>query len=349
MLEYALHKRGNTMEFLTTYGLFLAEVVTITLAIILILLAIFTLSSRKDSSKDGKIKITKLNERYDGIQDDINAEILNKAALKQLKQQRKQQAKAKKKTELPHLFVVRFKGDIKASAVEALREEVTAILLSANPQDEVLVCIESSGGMVNAYGLAASQLQRIKSAGIKLTVAIDKVAASGGYMMACVADHIIAAPFAVVGSIGVIAQVPNFHRFLEKRNIEFEQLTAGEYKRTLSLFGENTRKGRAKLQEEIEDTHILFKDFIQTFRNTIDMDKVATGEHWFAKRAIDFNLVDALQTSDDFLLQNKPQYQLIEIRHQQKLPLGKRLLGGGANALLKLFHEPASLGGRDYL
>ena len=109
-----------------------------------------------------------------------------------------------------------------------------------------------------AYGLAASQMQRIRDKKLKLTVCVDKVAASGGYMMAVVADKIIAAPFAVLGSIGVLAQVPNFHRLLKKHDVDFEMLTAGKYKRTLTMFGENTDKGREKFQEDIEDTHVLF-------------------------------------------------------------------------------------------
>ena len=151
-----------------------------------------------------------------------------------------------------------------AHEVESLREEITAIISIANPsKDKVLIRLESGGGVVHGYGLAASQLQRIKSAGIPLSVAIDKVAASGGYMMACVADEILAAPFAIVGSIGVIAQIPNFNKILKKNDVEFEQITAGEFKRTLTLFGENTDKAREKFREEIEQTHDLFKTTLE--------------------------------------------------------------------------------------
>ena len=182
------------------------------------------------------------------------------------------------------VFVLNFDGDWKASAVNLFREEITAILCVAKPQDEVVVRLESSGGVVHGYGLAASELQRIKDHHIPLTIAVDKVAASGGYMMACVADKILAAPFAIIGSIGVLAQLPNFHRFLKKHDVDFEQITAGQYKRTLSLFGENTSDGRKKFQTEINEAHQLFKQFITEHRPQIDIDKLATGEYWFGQK-----------------------------------------------------------------
>ena len=223
------------------------------------------------------------------------------------------------------MFVLRFDGDLKASSVDTLREAITAILLAATPEDHVLVCLESGGGLVPHYGLAASQLQRIRDAKLHLTVAIDKIAASGGYMMACVANEIIAAPFAIIGSIGVVAQLPNFHRFLEKNNIDFEQITAGQYKRTLTVFGKNTAEGREKLQTEVEETHTLFKSFVSTHRPAVDIEKIATGEHWYASQCVEKKLVDTLQTSDDYLLSKKDTHALYEIHYKFKQSFMKRL------------------------
>ena len=216
------------------------------------------------------------------------------------------------------LYVLNFDGDLKASAADNLREEISAVLSVARSGDEVLIRLESSGGMVHSYGFAASQLQRIRDAGIQLTVAVDKVAASGGYMMACVANRILAAPFAVIGSIGVLAQIPNFHRLLRKANVDFEQLTAGEYKRTLTLFGENTDADREKMQEDIDDTHLLFKEFVAEHRSQVEIDKVATGEVWFGERAIDRGLVDELQTSDSFVQACLPERDVFEIKYVLK-------------------------------
>ncbi len=185
--------------------------------------------------------------------------------------------------------------------------------------------MDSPGGVVNAYGLAAAQIQRLKDANLKLIIAVDKVAASGGYMLACLANHLIAAPFSIIGSIGVIAQLPNFHRWLDKKEIDFEQILAGQYKRTLTLFGKNTLEGRAKLQEEVEETHQLFKDHIVQNRSQVNIDQVATGEHWYGTQALKFGLVDEIKTSDDFLLAARNDYDLYQIKYEIKKSFSHRI------------------------
>ncbi len=235
------------------------------------------------------------------------------------------------------LFVINFDGDVEASAVRNLREEITAIISAAEPQDSVLVRLESPGGMVHAYGLAASQLTRIKAANLKLTIAVDQVAASGGYMMACVADHIIAAPFAVVGSIGVVAELPNFHRLLRHNKVDYEQHTAGEYKRTLTMFSENTEAAREKFKKELEETHELFKQFIRDNRASLDIDKVATGEHWYGTQALELGLIDAIQTSDDFIVNAANQGDVFEVSYEVKKPLAERLSFSVHSALESAF------------
>lgn len=212
-------------------------------------------------------------------------------------------AVAKPSDEKARTFVIRFDGDVAATAVEHFRIEVSAVLTMAQPQDEVVVCIESPGGMVHSYGLAASQMMRIRSKGIPLTAVVDRVAASGGYLMAAVANKIVAAPFAVIGSIGVVAQVPNVHRLLKKNDVDVEVLTAGKYKRTLTLLGENTDEGREKFRQELEDVHALFQDFVVENRPELDIDAVATGEAWYGTRALALHLVDELAASDEYLIQ----------------------------------------------
>lgn len=315
------------MYSLIDYALFLAKTATIVIAILIIVGGIGAILSRAKLKEKGKLVLTKLNKKYNETKEELNKIILTKEELKKFKKKQKTAQKNKLKTQhvKPKLFVLNFHGDIRASAINSLREEITGILLICKPQDEVLLTLESPGGMVNSYGLAASQLQRIRDANIKLTIAVDKMAASGGYMMACVADQVIAAPFSIIGSIGVVAQLPNFHRWLKKKNIDFEQITAGEYKRTLSVFGENTDKGRKKMQEEINEAHDLFKTFIANHRPQVDLKTVATGEHWFGTQAIDLKLVDKLQTSDDYLLAAKSIYDIYEIHYEYKKPLSKRL------------------------
>ncbi|HRX70063.1 MAG: protease SohB [Gammaproteobacteria bacterium] len=316
------------MEFFSEYGLFLAKAITIVVAVLVTAGGIVALIARSSghSEAQGRLDIRHLNENYDGMALALKSAILPKKAFKQFQKERKLHEKQREKTERRRVFVLNFHGDIRAAAVTSLREEVTAVLTAAQPEDEVLVRLESAGGLVHGYGLAAAQLLRIRDRRLKLTVAVDKVAASGGYMMACVADRIIAAPFAILGSIGVIAQLPNFNRLLKKHDVDFEQFMAGEHKRTVTLFGENTDKGRQKFQEEIEDIHSLFKDFVKNHRPQVDLERVATGEHWFGARALDCRLVDELRTSDDYLLDASAGADLYEIIYTGKKPWLARLL-----------------------
>lgn len=312
------------MSFLVEYGLFLAKVITMVIAIIVVVASMVAIASKGKEKVKDKLVVKKLNEKYKTMAKTLQEKILSKGELKDLVKSEKKVEKAEKHADSAkekHIFVLNFHGDIKASAVKNLREEITAILMVARPQDEVVLCLESPGGMVHGYGLAASQLQRLRQHNIPLTVTIDKVAASGGYMMACVANQILAAPFAIVGSIGVIAQLPNFNRLLRRNDIEFEQFMAGEYKRTVTLFGENTKKGRQKFQEEIEDTHILFKRFIVENRPRVDIDEVATGEHWYGTRALELRLIDGITTTDDYLLNASRNAAIYEVSYTTKKSL----------------------------
>ncbi|CCQ11785.1 Possible protease sohB [Pseudoalteromonas luteoviolacea B = ATCC 29581] len=317
------------MEFLYEYGLFLAKALTVVVSILAIIA--MSIAAGSKPKRKGSVELTDLSEQLTQNRDDFDAQVLDK---KQYKAKTKEQKKESKERLDRKTFVIEFKGSMDAHEVNALREEVTAILTFADKEkDHVLVCLESGGGVVHGYGLGASQLQRIKSAGLPLTVSIDKVAASGGYMMACIADKIIAAPFAIVGSIGVIAQLPNFNKLLKKCDIDYEQVTAGEYKRTLTLFGENTDKGRTKFKEEIEQTHGLFKQFVQEARPQVNIDKVATGEHWFARQAIALSLVDELNTSDDLILDAAKVSHVYKVQYKMKKSLPERL-GVGVSAFL---------------
>ena len=252
---------------------------------------------------------------------------------------------ASSKKPKPRLFVLNFDGDIKATEVETLRQEITAMLSVANPEDEVFLQLDNSGGMVHEHGLAASQLQRIKDASLKFTVGIDRVAASGGYMMACVADKIVAAPFAIIGSIGVLAQLPNFNRLLDKAGIDFEQHTAGEYKRTVTMFGKNSEKERKKLKGELQETHDLFRSFVGKHRPALDIDNVSTGEHWYAQQALELNLVDELKTSDEYLVDCMETYDVYELKMEVKQSMQDKLLGGIFSSLSNLKDGLTSIGG----
>lgn len=314
------------MEFLSEYGLFLLKSLTLVVAILLATAGILALGR----SKRPKLEVVSLNKEFNALKRHMNHQIKD---IKEKKPKEKKKDKLNNKDK-PTLFVLDFHGDIKASQTESLREAVNAILSVASEDDEVLVRLESPGGVVNGYGLAASQLQRIRDKNISLTVAIDKIAASGGYLMACVAHRIIAAPFAIIGSIGVVGQLPNFNRWLKKHNIDFEMITAGEYKRTLTMFGENTEKGRQKFQEDLEEIHQAFRHYVLQNRQQLDIDKVATGEHWLAKDAFDLRLVDSLKTSDEYLMGKMADYKVFKLVSHHKPSLADRILRPAA----KLFH-----------
>lgn len=272
-----------------------------------------------------EIRVSHLNARVNEQRKKIAQTTASRLELLQLAQQLAKEAKIRRKNN-QKIFVLDFKGDIQASAVENLREEITLILATAKAgRDRIVVRLESPGGMVHGYGLAAAQLVRLRDAGFHLTICVDKVAASGGYMMACIANEIIAAPFAIVGSIGVVAQVPNFNRLLKEHNVDFELYTAGQYKRTVTMFGENTPEGKAKFEEELQQTHVLFKHFVEKYRPQLNVDKVATGEHWYGEDALDLNLVDKLQTSDEYLLGLLPQHDVYVINTRKKATLGEKL------------------------
>ena len=341
------------MEFIYEYGLFLAQAVTLVAAILIVVAGLVSLGQRQKAElHEGHIEVRNLNEKYRQISDSIQHMVSDpdefKAAHKQEKKAEKQQAKKAKKARKKsagepsaerrkRLYVFAFDGDLKASATDNLREEISAVLPQAQDGDEILVKVESPGGLVHGYGLAASQLQRIRSAGVPLTIAVDKVAASGGYMMACVADRIVAAPFAVLGSIGVLAQLPNFNRLLKKNNIDFELLTAGEYKRTLTMFGENTDKGREKFVEELEETHDLFKGFVSANRPSLDIAKVATGEVWYGQKALDEGLIDELATSDAFVQERLKDWDVYEVKFVHKKNWQEKLGIAAEGALEKSF------------
>ena len=323
-------------DFLSSYGLFVAELAT--LAIVVGAVVFLVISARRGGHVDG-LTVQHLNRRYEDSAGAVKRVVLGKERFKKdakaLAKERKLERRARDKEGQirPRLFVLDFKGDLRASAAASLREEISAVLAVAGDQDHVLVRLENPGGAVHEHGFAASQLARIKQRGLKLDVAVDKVAASGGYLMACVADRIIAAPFAIIGSIGVLAQLPNFHRWLEERGIDFELLTAGRYKRTLTVFGKNTDEGRQKLQQEIEDVHELFKKQIAEHRPQVSLDEVATGEHWYGTRALELKLVDELGTSDDLLLAAAKERDLYQVTYRRHRSWSERLMSG-ADALL---------------
>ena len=349
-------------DFFSEYGMFLLKTLTLLVAIVLAVIAIISAASRSrgagGSAREGKIQIKKYNERLEDLQDALSFSLLDpheqKLADKEKKAERKVERKAAKKAakkarkqrgsgetivedkKKSRLYVIDFDGDIRASEVEKMRREITAILTTASVDDEIMVRLESGGGMVTSYGLAASQLDRIRDKNIPLTVCVDKVAASGGYMMACVADKLVAAPFAVLGSIGVVAQIPNFHRLLKELNVDFELITAGKYKRTLTIFGENTDEAREKFLQDIERIHDQFKAYVSERRPGLDIDKVATGEIWSGQDTLDLHLADKLSTSDQYMIDACEEREVLVVAYKEKKSFSDRFSLGAQSSIERI-------------
>ncbi|MBT7542722.1 MAG: protease SohB [Gammaproteobacteria bacterium] len=321
------------MELLSNYGLFLLKTITVVISILLILN--FIINSKKNKHK-GNLVIENINSELLSLEENVKKSILTSSDFKKYLKLRKKGKKVIEKK----LYVLDFHGNIKASEIRSLRREISAVILSYKKGDEVLLRLENSGGTVHEHGLAASQLKRIKNKKIPLTICVDKVAASGGYMMACVGNKILASPFAIIGSIGVLAQVPNFNKLLQNKGIAFEQHTAGNYKRTVTMFGKNTDKDRKKLNEQLEDIHELFKNFIKNERKSVDIEKVATGEYWYGKNALDLNLIDEIITSDEYILSAKDKFDIIRIQCKPLKTLSDKLTklsSGITSKVLNLF------------
>ncbi len=291
-------------------------------------------ASRRRRAALPRLEVKGLNRRFEALGDGLRSATMNRKEFKALVKGRRPPGEGAS-SDKPRVYVLEFEGDILATQVERLREEVTAIVAVANEKDEVVVKIESPGGGVPHYGLAAAQLVRLRDRKIKVTACIDRIAASGGYLMACVADHVIAAPFSIIGSIGVVAQIPNVHRLLKKHDVDMTEATAGEFKRTITVFGEITEKGKKKLQEQLEETHHLFKEFVKQHRPKLDIDAVATGEYWLGRKAQELQLVDSLGTSDDYLMARAKDAQVFKVTYRSEKPWRDRLGRFAANALLE--------------
>ena len=323
------------LEIFLEYGLFLLKVITVLISVIVLIS--FVAASKKSNTSEG-LEIENLNEKYKGLSDSLNKAVMEKDEWKKKQKSEKAIAKKnkKKKTRKPKAYILDFIGDIKASAVPSLREEITAILDIAKRNDQIVLRLDNHGGVVHEHGLAASQLARIRQKKIHLTVVVDKVAASGGYLMASVANKIYAAPFAILGSIGVIAQLPNFNRLLDNYGVDFEQITAGQYKRNVTMFGKNTDEDREKLKDQLEEIHELFKSSVNEYRPQLDLERVATGEHWYGSKALELGLIDEIKTSDELLIQMAKKYEIFSVKLKVKKPLKKRLLSNIDSLLEKV-------------
>lgn len=311
-------------EWLMDIVRFIIQMSILTLLVVVVVMVFSRLKS--EPGQRVRLRVEELNNRLEYRRRRLALAATEPSARKRLVKAFRRDDKGRKHANGPRhtLWVLDFHGDIKATGVGRFAEEISAVTAAAEEGDEVLIRLESPGGQVHAYGLAAAQLDRLREVGLVTTVCVDKVAASGGYLMACAANHLRAAPFAVLGSIGVVAQLPNVHRLLKRHDIDVELLTAGEYKRTLTVFGENTEEGREKFQSDLEHIHELFKQHVAKRRPSLDIDAVATGEVWYGHDAFDKGLIDALGTSEAYLMARMKEMRVVSVHLEARHPMGER-------------------------
>ena len=323
------------MPFWLDLAAFVIKALVIVAAVGGLAILIARLARSGDGGQDREIAIKSINDRYDAMRDALDAKLLEKKARKALAKARKKEAKTRHGEPAgKRIYVLNFKGDLRATAVKNLGREIDAVLTVARPgDDEVIVRIDSGGGTVTGYGLAAAEIFRLRARQISVTASVDQVAASGGYMMACAADRIVAAPFAVVGSIGVVASVPNLHKLRQKNAIDYEDITAGEFKRTVSVLGEITPAGRDHFQGKLEAIHDAFKAHVAARRPGADVARIANGDTWLASDALALGLVDEIVAGDELLFRARDSARLYEVKWEaRKSPLQNLVGGLGAAA-----------------
>ena len=146
-------------------------------------------------------------------------------------------------------------------------------------------------------------------------------------MMAVVADRIVASRLAVIGSIGVVGQVPNVHRLLKRFDIDVLEMTAGTNKRPVSLIGPLTDQGIETFKKQLSDTHRLFRDHVHRFRPQLDIEAVSNGDIWHGVDALTHGLIDEIATSDEMIdrARHEGDLDVFSIRWRQAKNLRERL------------------------
>ncbi|CAB3976441.1 protease SohB [Candidatus Azoamicus ciliaticola] len=319
-------------NILTDYTIFFLKIITIIILLLLTIITCLIIIKNKDNKY---IEIKNINKKYITLKKMFLSEILKKTEKKNII---KNINKEEKIIKTKNLFILNFNGDINASDINNLKDILSILILNKKYVDEVLIKLTSNGGIVTNYGLAATQLKRLKNENINLTISIDTIAASGGYMMACVANKIIASHFSIIGSIGVLGIIPNINKMLNKNNIEIEYHTSGKYKKTLSVIGENTEIGRKKFIESLENTHFLFKNFVKENRSQINIDEIATGEYWYGIDALKLNLIDKIQTSDEYIMENLNNTKIYEIKLNEKTNIKNKIKENIHNILFNILN-----------
>ncbi len=230
----------------------------------------------------------------------------------------------------PRLAVLRFQGlrDLNASGDQRLSEAIDEVLVNRDHFEEAVVIIDSPGGTTHGYGHAYALLERLSASGLKVTACIDRIGASGGYLMALPADRILAGPFAIVGSVGVVAGIPNVKRLLEEKGVSYRLFVAGDKKRVVHFADDDGPEVREYMDEKLAGIHTQFLQAVEKHRgDRVKLDEVRSGDHWSAEESVEkgLGLVDELQTSAEYLLERNREVALVMI--ERRVDITERFAG----------------------
>lgn len=164
----------------------------------------------------------------------------------------------------------------------------------------IVLRVDSPGGTVAASEEIATYVKECEK---PVVVSVGDVGASGAYMISSQADSIWANPGSSVGSIGVIAQIPNVSGLLDMVGVEFQTFTAGEYKDAGSAYRDLTKEEEALIQGEVEEAYDQFIDIVAEGRGLerAKVEELAIGWTWSGVRAKELGLVDEVGTYRDAL------------------------------------------------
>jgi protease-4 len=191
-------------------------------------------------------------------------------------------------------------GSIARVTIEGLirsdQDRVEALeRLADSTAPAVIVHINSPGGTTAGSEQLYDALTRLK-AKKPLVVVVEGLAASGGYITAIAADHIIAQQTSLVGSIGVLFQFPNFTDLLKTVGVKVEEVKSSPLKAAPNGFEPTSPEARAALDALVKDSYAWFRGLVKERRGMDDelLDKVADGRVFTGHQAVDLKLIDQL-------------------------------------------------------
>lgn len=288
---------------------------------VMIAFALLGLLSRKNAQARGNKQAAahNLTKVHPDLVYNLRAALANQPARNKLSRARPASGKV--------TAVLRFEGDTMATGRQDFARMVDEVLHNKERIQRVIVVVNSPGGGVSVYGQMFAGMERMRNAGVDVTACVDTYAASGGYLMSVPAQRIIAAPFAMVGSIGVVSEFMNFNKLLRRLGVEPMTITAGELKRTVTPLSEVTEENKAAYKAQLEAIHRQFIAVVKKYRE-VDADRVCTGNHWTAAESVELklNLVDGLATSQEYLFEANQTEDLVTISKLQN-PYEKSVLG----------------------